>query len=110
MNVTFHATNNTTQYIAVGGTQVWTNYIHAHLRPRGADKRAKLNELVRETMRIWDKEIRMNEDARSSGRLDDDKALHNVFVMEALRQGQSRALCCLLRATRMSGCSRIWTN
>ncbi|KAF1944408.1 hypothetical protein EJ02DRAFT_452510 [Clathrospora elynae] len=135
VNITFHHTSNCkgriwkrtdtkdnsypdsdTQYMAVGGQKVWTNYIIGHLRPRGPDNREKLNELVQEIMRIWDmyarpklksihahtpwvgprrleernEEIARKAGAKASNRLDDARALHNVFIMEDIAAGMEQ--------------------
>ncbi|OAL45295.1 hypothetical protein IQ07DRAFT_520375, partial [Pyrenochaeta sp. DS3sAY3a] len=73
----------------VGGKPVWTNYIIGHLRPRGAENRSKLNDLVGGITALWDDVVR-GVDARGdgrSGRLDDAKALHNCFIMEDIAAG-----------------------
>ena len=86
VHVTFHATNTTTQYISVGGSQAWPNSLHVHLRPRG--DRAKLNQLVVEMQRIWDDAVQEGSGGDgTSGRLDDAQALHNIFIMEDIAAG-----------------------
>ncbi|KAH7350342.1 hypothetical protein BKA66DRAFT_431266 [Pyrenochaeta sp. MPI-SDFR-AT-0127] len=89
VNVSFHANKADSQdsaahSIFVGGKPVWTNYMHAHLRPRGPNNKEKLNTLVEEVMRIWDEEARP---VLASGRLDDPRGLHNVFIMEDITAG-----------------------
>ncbi|KAF2129455.1 hypothetical protein P153DRAFT_366848 [Dothidotthia symphoricarpi CBS 119687] len=107
-NGIFHTTGDT-QHIRVGGRNVMTNYIIGHVRPRGPENRHKLDTLVQEIMRIWNEEARplleesssrreieeANEDKKRVahgskerlGRLDDERALHNVFIMEDIVAG-----------------------
>ncbi|KAF2829498.1 hypothetical protein CC86DRAFT_465099 [Ophiobolus disseminans] len=78
----------------VGGKRRATNFIHAHLRPRGPDNAPKLQHLVREIMRIWDERAhtessiwRNKDKGKDEGRLDDHRALHNVFIYEDVAAG-----------------------
>lgn len=93
VNISFHANKTSNEdgaapSIYVGGKPVWTNYVHAHLRPRGPDNRAKLNTLVEEIMSIWDKQVRSgHQGGKQQGRLDDAVGLHNVFIMEDIAAG-----------------------
>lgn len=112
VNVTFHFTcfaslmgdddrRGDTQAIFVGGKKHMTNYIHAHLRPRG--DREKLDLLVKEITKIWNKHARTKHytllpksknaqrveraDEDAPGRLDDPRALHNIFIFEDIAAG-----------------------
>jgi hypothetical protein len=95
----------------VGGKPHMTNYIIAHIRPRRPENKEKLNTLVQEITKIWNKYARpvvkepalalggptgthvKNEgrfesaDLDAPGRLDDPRALHNCFVMEDIAAG-----------------------
>ena len=104
------------QYMAVGGRRVWTNYIIGHLRPRAAspEHEAKLEALIKGITRAWNTSarpslglqslvttpsarcMRKNEavwnaaDPDAPGRLDDPRALHNVFIMEDIVAGMEQ--------------------
>lgn len=85
--------------VFVSGRVVKTNYILGHLRPRPANAE-KLSHIVREITRIWNEAVRNVQDASSSrdgyvrkegdGRLDDERALHNVFLMEDIVAGSEQ--------------------
>lgn len=54
-----------------------------HLRPRGQDNRPKLLALVARFTAVWNETLR----PEAPGRLDDGRALHNVFIMEDIVAG-----------------------
>ncbi|KAF2032490.1 hypothetical protein EK21DRAFT_60772 [Setomelanomma holmii] len=68
----------------VAARPVRTNYIHAHLRPRGPANAPKLRTLVETIMQIWSTHV---QNGKGEGRLDDPKGLHNVFIFEDLAAG-----------------------
>ncbi|KAH4216322.1 hypothetical protein HBH69_168350 [Parastagonospora nodorum] len=76
------STSSPTVHTFVGAHSHPTNFIHAHLRPRGPSNAPKLHTLVTTTMALWSEHI-----GTDSGRLDDIKALHNVFIFEDLAAG-----------------------
>jgi hypothetical protein len=96
VNVVFYPSNT---YTTVGGNQVRTNYIVGHLRPRGPENRHKLATVVTEITRIWNTHVRQESGVldklpgvgytpkQGDGRLDDARALHNVFLMEDIAAG-----------------------
>jgi hypothetical protein len=81
VNTSFH--HNPPSTIFVAGHPHATNYIHAHLRPRGPSAAPKLRKLVETIMVIWNEHVKNG----GEGRLDDSKALHNVFIFEDLAAG-----------------------
>jgi phenylpyruvate tautomerase PptA (4-oxalocrotonate tautomerase family) len=88
-----------TAYTTVGGQPARTNYIVGHLRPRGADNAPKLTAVVAGLTGIWNAHVRREDGVldripgvgyapkRGDGRLDDPRALHNVFLMEDIAAG-----------------------
>jgi hypothetical protein len=114
VNITFHPTSTISPQIYVGGTPQRTNYILGHLRPR-PNNAEKLNHVVKAIMSIWNEHARpvdrllvqtklgqttvnLLEKAKEvtgvgyrpksgDGRLDDERALHNVFLFEDLAAG-----------------------
>lgn len=107
VNVTFHPTS--AQTIFVGGAPQRTNYILGHLRPR-PNNAANRTHVVAMLMQIWNEHARPLESVLGStavnllggvgeavglgykakpgnGRLDDERALHNVFLMEDIVAG-----------------------
>lgn len=93
VNITFHPAPADAA-VFVGGSEVKTNYILGHLRPR-PNNGEKLSHVVREMTRIWNEAVRDVQDGSGSGyvrkegdgRLDDERALHNVFLMEDIVAG-----------------------
>lgn len=69
----------------VSSRLVATNFLHAHLRPRGPANASKLQTLVKTIMKLWAEHVA--QDDKSEGRLDDARGLHNVFVFEDLAAG-----------------------
>jgi hypothetical protein len=96
VNITFHPTAShiTASFVAARPAQ--TNFIHAHLRPRGPENDQKRKTLVTTIMNLWDAHINnapgatLNAEGSSEGRLDNPRALHNVFVFEALVAGSEQ--------------------
>ncbi|KAL6710191.1 hypothetical protein ACN47E_009982 [Coniothyrium glycines] len=84
VNITFH-NDSTISYVG-GKRQETHNYIIGHIRPRPASARHKVQELVTGIMALWDELVR-SEDNKASGRLDNEKGLHNVFIMEDITAG-----------------------
>ncbi|KAF1362865.1 hypothetical protein EJ07DRAFT_105836 [Lizonia empirigonia] len=89
VNVTFHPTSG--QTIFVGGALQCTNYILGHLRPR-PNNAANRTHVVATLTQIWNEHARPLESALGStapgnGRLDDERALHNVFLIEDIVAG-----------------------
>lgn len=101
VNITYHPTSLTAPQIYVGGRPQRTNYILAHLRPRpnNADKQA---HVVASLARLWNEHARGVDSVlgrvggtvgigyvprSGEGRLDDERALHNVFLMEDIVAG-----------------------
>ncbi|KAF2690471.1 hypothetical protein K458DRAFT_290325, partial [Lentithecium fluviatile CBS 122367] len=60
-----------------------TNYIHAHLRPRGPNTRPTLISITQSLTQIWNSLLQPTK----PGSLDDPRALHNVFLMEDIAAG-----------------------
>lgn len=97
VNITFHPnpTSSPTMFTFVGGHAHATNFIHAHLRPRGPANAPKLRALVETIMKLWDAHVvpsngdddTVTHSRVTEGRLDDARALHNVFVFEDLIAG-----------------------
>lgn len=99
VNIVFHpaTTSETTigPAIYVGGEQHQTNYIIGHLRPRPSKPRDTLNTLVEGLTAVWNEVVRarpldasaQTTTATTSGRLDDARGLHNVFLMEDIAAG-----------------------
>lgn len=123
VNVVFHTTSRfvykpsnksytigDTQRTYVGGKRHETNYIIAHIRPRRPENKEKLNILVQEIVKVWNKYARTvikdpgqefhrrttrakdqrkfeTADLNAPGRLDDLRALHNCFVMQDIDAG-----------------------
>ena len=54
-----------------------------HLRPRGPDNRPKLLGITNSLTHIWNSILLPSH----PGRLDDERALHNVFLMEDIAAG-----------------------
>jgi hypothetical protein len=111
--ITFHAAktppdavypDKDTQYMSIGGTCVWTNYINVHLKP--GHSKEKLEELASEINKAWNmcarqpfgkkrmpifghvKAIKNFEenvqkaDVDARGSMKDERSLHDVFIME----------------------------
>jgi hypothetical protein len=100
VNVVFYPS---TTFTTVGGNPVQTNYIIGHLRPRGPENRQKLATVVAELTRIWNAHVRLEGGSvldripgvgyvpkKGEGRLDDARALHNVFMMEDIVAGSEQ--------------------
>lgn len=87
VNISFLNDNihKTVNYVG-GKRQEQQNYIIGHIRPRPASARSKVQDLVKGIMTLWDEMMRPGERS-ASGRLDDEKALHNVFIMEDITAG-----------------------
>lgn len=101
VNITFHPTSTTAPQIYVGGHAHRTNYILGHLRPR-ANNAAKQAHMVSALTSLWNEHARPVADVlgqvgekvgmgskpkSGDGRLDDERALHNVFLMEDIVAG-----------------------
>ncbi|KAF1924269.1 uncharacterized protein M421DRAFT_73052 [Didymella exigua CBS 183.55] len=101
VNTAFHGPSPASPRIYVGGTPQRTNYILGHLRPR-PDNAAKQAHVVSALTRLWNELARpvdgvlgrVGEELgagctpkRGEGRLDDERALHNVFLMEDIVAG-----------------------
>ena len=101
VNIAFHPTSTVSPRIYVGGIVRRTNYIVGHLRPR-PNNVSKLNHIVRAVTDIWNMHVRPGESLferteekagtrykkkDGNGRLDDERALHNVFLMEDIVAG-----------------------
>lgn len=84
VNITFHP-HDTQNYVG-GKRQDKQNYIVGHIRPRPASARQKVQELVKGIMATWDEVVRPD-GTGASGRLDDERSLHNVFIMEDITAG-----------------------
>lgn len=110
------STGSDTQYMAVGGKRVWINYITGHLRQRPAspEHEAKLQALIKGITKAWnvsvrpalgfqghhaklkDKYVKRDEtafgeaDPEAVARLDEPRALHNVFIMEDIVAGMEQ--------------------
>lgn len=73
------------------------NYIIAHIRPRPNSDRERLDRLVEKIMGLWNEHVWPDDNSslwkskkkRSSpsNRLDDNRALHNVFIMQDIDAG-----------------------
>ena len=104
VNISFHPSPADTS-VFVGGRECRTNYILGHLRPR-ANNGENLSLIVREVTKIWNAVVRDaqgtsvsgngNGDGvvyvkkKGEGRLDDERALHNVFLMEDIVAGSEQ--------------------
>ena len=90
VNITFHPTSvsNTTTFVA--GQPAATNYIHAHLRPRGPSFAPQMRTLVTTIMSLWGEHI--SNGSGTEGRLDNPRGLHNVFLFEDLAAGAEQGL------------------
>lgn len=108
VNITFHPTSTVAPQIYVGAEPVRTNYILGHLRPR-PNNTEKLNHVVKSITSVWNEHARpvdgvlgttvnLLEKAKEAtglaykpktgdGRLDDERALHSVFLFEDLAAG-----------------------
>jgi phenylpyruvate tautomerase PptA (4-oxalocrotonate tautomerase family) len=101
VNITFHPTSVLSPQIYVGGVPQRTNYILGHLRPR-PNNAAKQAHIVTTLTSLWNEHARplnsvlgqvgekvgLGYKAKSGdGRLDDERALHNVFIMEDIVAG-----------------------
>lgn len=97
VNITFHPTSLLSPQIYVGGTPHRTNYILAHLRPR-PNNAAKQAHIVSALTTLWNEHARPVDGMlrqgymakRGDGRLDDERALHNVFIMEDIVAGSEQ--------------------
>lgn len=101
VNITFHPTSVLSPQIYVGGVPHRTNYILGHLRPR-PNNAANQAHIVSTLTTLWNEHARpvdsvlgqvgekvgLGYKAKSGdGRLDDERALHNVFIMEDIVAG-----------------------
>jgi phenylpyruvate tautomerase PptA (4-oxalocrotonate tautomerase family) len=102
-NYTMDAPSN----IYVGGSSHCTNYIIGHLRPR-PNNDEKLTHVVKTISAIWNEHARPEDNMngvlgrfarkagvvytpkRGDGRLDDERTLHNVFLMEDIVAGMEQ--------------------
>ncbi|KAH7394908.1 hypothetical protein DE146DRAFT_615146 [Phaeosphaeria sp. MPI-PUGE-AT-0046c] len=82
VNISFLSSPSSTY---VSSNPVATNFLHAHLRPRGPANAPRLQTLVTTIMKLWAEHVAQDE--TSEGRLDDPRGLHNVFVFEDLVAG-----------------------
>jgi phenylpyruvate tautomerase PptA (4-oxalocrotonate tautomerase family) len=103
VNITFRRryTHEDRTHIYVGGSHHHTNYIIGHLRPR-SNNDEKLTHIVKTITAIWNEHVHHDFNVvervgqkvglsytpkRGNGRLDDERALHNVFLMEDIIAG-----------------------
>lgn len=97
VNITFHPTSIATPQIYVGGKPHRTNYVLGHIRPR-PNNGAKQAHILSEVTRLWNEHARPVDAVRGEagtgsapkkgeGRLDDERALHNVFLMASIVAG-----------------------
>jgi hypothetical protein len=91
VNITYHSTSSSSSYATtfVAAQPCPTNYIHAHLRPRGPSFAPQLRTLVTTIMALWAEHI---SHGKPEGRLDDAKGLHNVFIFEDLAAGAEQGI------------------
>ncbi|KAL5113406.1 hypothetical protein ACEQ8H_008703 [Pleosporales sp. CAS-2024a] len=107
VNITFYSTYSGSAFPSttfVGGKAHPTNFIHAHLRPRGTANAPKLRVLVETIHQLWDAHVNASK-VTTQGRLDDPNALHNVFVFEDLAAGSEQGF-----ILPQAGEDRAWLN
>ncbi|KAH7089261.1 hypothetical protein FB567DRAFT_328829 [Paraphoma chrysanthemicola] len=63
-----------------------TNFIHAHLRPRGPAFTPQLHSLLHGIKALWHEVV----GGTGEGRIDDTRGLHNVFLFEDLSAGMEQ--------------------
>ncbi|KAH6614265.1 hypothetical protein C7974DRAFT_291709, partial [Boeremia exigua] len=73
-------------HLFVGAAPARTNYVLAHLRPR-PNNAEKLAHIVRSISGAWEEHVRSEGGGTGAGRLDDERALHNVFLFEDIAAG-----------------------
>ncbi|KAH7061942.1 hypothetical protein BKA63DRAFT_191960 [Paraphoma chrysanthemicola] len=73
-----------TTFVARSPTR--SNFIHAHLRPRGPSFTPQLHSLLQGIKALWHEVV----GGTGEGRIDDAKGLHNVFLFEDLVAGMEQ--------------------
>ncbi|KAF2121082.1 hypothetical protein BDV96DRAFT_203373 [Lophiotrema nucula] len=85
VNVTFHAAKEGDVEFA-GGKEVPVNKIIAHLRPRPTKPADTIPNLTSAIIASWNSVV-YDKAPEFNGRIDDEKALHTVFIMEDISGG-----------------------